>query len=73
MSITVSACFVYISLYVEEYATRADGLLTTAGGITVYSTKKKQYAYTSLKMLEKCMKLIFLHFDLIVLAKYKGT
>lgn len=48
-------------------------LLTTAGGITVYSTKKKQYAYTSLKMLEKCTQLIFLPFDLIVLAKYKGT
>lgn len=48
-------------------------LLATVGGITVYSIKKEKYAYTSLKMLEKCTQLIFLPFDLIVLAKYKGT
>lgn len=34
---------------------------------------QRKYAYTSLKALEKCTQLVFLPFDLIVLAKYKGT
>lgn len=35
--------------------------------------KEKVKDYTFIKMLKKCKQLILLPFDLIVLAKYKGT